>query len=204
MLKTQEIDNSSKMDPAEWLEYFKKLKTFEPLIILKTLNMIVLTLKKYQTLLNWIFRSQAKKSLKNRKASGPDEICNELLKYHSHVILTSLLKLFNMILTSGHYPTSWTEGYIKPLHKKDDALNPGNYRGITMTSVIGKLFNAIINRCLIDFLQKHKLMREEQIDFENKCRTFGGHVGDIFVIKTLIDKYKRNHFFVFRRSPKSL
>jgi hypothetical protein len=52
-------------------------------------------------------------------------------------------------LVSGIYPEKWTEGYITPLYKANDMYDPGNYRGLTITSTNGKLFNHVLNQRLI-------------------------------------------------------
>ena len=53
---------------------------------------------------------------------------------------------------------------------------------------MGKLFNAIINNRITKFLKTHEVMKSEKISFKANCRT-SDH---IFVIKTLMDKYKKN------------
>jgi hypothetical protein len=53
------------------------------------------------------------------------------------------LKIFNACLVSGIYPEKWAEGCITPLYKANDMYDPGNYRGLTITSAIGKLFNLL-------------------------------------------------------------
>ena len=37
-------------------------------------------------------------------------------------------------------PPQWREGLIVNLFKKGDREDPGNYRGITLLSVVGKVF----------------------------------------------------------------
>ena len=43
----------------------------------------------------------------------------------------------------------WGEGMIISLFKKGDREDPGNYRGITLLNVIGKLFNKVLNYRLL-------------------------------------------------------
>ena len=38
---------------------------------------------------------------------------------------------------------------IVGLYKQGDADDPGNYRGITLLNVVGKLFCKILNNCLV-------------------------------------------------------
>jgi hypothetical protein len=46
----------------------------------------------------------------------------------------------NNCFTMGYYPENWTHGYITPIHKGNDPSDPNNYRGITITNSLGKLF----------------------------------------------------------------
>ena len=39
---------------------------------------------------------------------------------------------------SGHFPKSWTEGVIIPIHRKGNKGAVDNYRGITLLSVFSK------------------------------------------------------------------
>jgi hypothetical protein len=72
-----------------------------------------------------------------------------------------------------------------PLHKGNDIYDPDNYRGLTITSAIGKLFNRVLNERLVKFLEKHKIISDCQIGFTKQART-SDHM---FIIKTIIDKY---------------
>jgi len=195
-LKGEETNNVSKISPKEWLDHFKSLgkrenfKTPTALTHTPTQLCELENIKNFTELDYRITKHEITKGineLKNGKASGPDGICNELLKHSTHAMLDSLTKTFNLVLTSGVYPDSWAKGFITPIHKKEDPLLPDNYRGITITSCIGKLFNSILNCRLIDFLNKRNILRPEQIGFRAKCRT-SDH---IFVIKALCDKYKK-------------
>jgi len=62
---------------------------------------------------------------------------------------------------------------------------PQNYRGITITNSIGKLFNTILNDRLDKFLVENNIIHESQIEFSQKSRT-SDH---LFVFKCLLDKY---------------
>lgn len=101
-------------------------------------------------------------------------------------MLNSLGKLFNFILNSGTFPQSWNESYLVLLYKSGKRLNPSNYRGISITSDLGKLFNRIIHTRLLEFVKSMSLISENQIGFKENCRT-SDH---LFSIKTIIDHYK--------------
>ena len=84
--------------------------------------------------------------LKLKKASDTDCILNKMIKHGRYYLMPSLEKLFNDILDSGTFPIHWIIGVIKPIYKrKRDKRCPANYRGITLTSCLGKLFTSIYN-----------------------------------------------------------
>ena len=126
------------------------------------------------------------KQLKNNKSPGPDLVINEMIKAASDSIVPSLYYLFNKILSSSIYPESWTLGQIIPIFKSGVPTDPANYRGITTSNCIGKLFANIINKRITEHLTRFNIIRDEQIGFRQHFRT-SDH---IFVLKTLIDKYK--------------
>ena len=110
-----------------------------------------------------------------------------MLKSSQSILLKPLSKIFNLVLSTGHYPASWSKGRIISLHKKGDPSDPANYRGITITSALGKLFNSILNVRLCDFLNKNNILCAEQSGFRNNHRT-SDH---LFILKNLMARYKR-------------
>ena len=72
----------------------------------------------------------AAKKLKNNKSAFSDRIKNEMLKCSINILLQGFLKLFNLILEVGYFPSQWCQGLITPIFKSDDPLNCNNYRGI--------------------------------------------------------------------------
>ena len=123
--------------------------------------------------------------LKNKKSPGLDRLIPEMLKYSQHVMLPILAKAFNFILMGGKYPSKWLSGYIVPIYKKHDALNPSNYRGITILSCLGKLFNTVINERLTKYFSDKNIISRNQIGFKKQSRT----TDHIFVLNALINKY---------------
>ena len=54
---------------------------------------------------------------------------------------TNVLKaLYEVVWTEEGIPKQWRQGLIVSLYKKGDVEDPGNYRGITLLNVVGKLF----------------------------------------------------------------
>ncbi len=122
-------------------------------------------------------------ALKGRKAFGSDGILNEFLKHCSEKCQLAILKLFNRILCTGHFPEIWNKGIITPIYKNGDKFDPQNYRGICVNSNLGKLFCSILNSRIVDFLTVHEVLNQSQIGFMPNFRT----TDHIRTLTTLID-----------------
>ena len=59
-----------------------------------------------------------------------------------------LEQLFSVIWQEEIVPRQWREGLIVNIFKKGDREDPANYRGITLLSVVGKVFCKILNNRL--------------------------------------------------------
>ena len=79
--------------------------------------------------------------------------------------MVSLLEqLLSVIWRKETVPKQWREGLIVNL-KKGDREDPGNYRGITLLSVVGKVFCKILNNRLVPCLDKGGTLHEGQAGF---------------------------------------
>ena len=63
-----------------------------------------------------------------------------------------------MSLQEGIVPLEWKEANIIPLFKNCSRNKSVNYRPVSLTSVICKVFESIIRDHMMDFLIKHKLI----------------------------------------------
>ena len=126
------------------------------------------------------------KKLKNGKSSGHDLVINEILKHSSNVMAPLIVKLFNLILQHEYFPEYWSLGFITPIFKGGDPCVMSNYRPITVTSNLSKLFTFVMNSRLNDFISTNNLLNNEQIGFR-KGQSTNDH---LFVLKTLIDSFK--------------
>ena len=99
--------------------------------------------------------------------------------------MLSLEKQFNDILASGTFPTHWNIGVIKP----GDKRSPANYRGITLTSCLGKLFTSILHSRLNTFIEQHNILNPEQFGFRPNSRT----KDSLFILQQFLNKYTKQH-----------
>ena len=111
---------------------------------------------------------RALNKLKTNKSPGPDKISPRILKEVKTVICKPLCMIFNKSLTSGKVPSEWKLANVTPIHKKGDKSIPGNYRPISLTSVVGKLMETIIRDKVVYHLEENKLIHDSQHGFRNK------------------------------------
>jgi len=97
--------------------------------------------------------------MKRGKAPGIDGVSLEHIVYAHPSVIVHLTHLFNMIIIHGHVPDDFGKGIVIPLvkDKAGDLSDPDNYRGITISPTISKVFEI----CLLDkcahFIQSHDL-----------------------------------------------
>ena len=65
------------------------------------------------------------------------------------------------------------------IHKKGSTSNVDNYRGITILSVLGKLYTRILNTKLMDWAESYYAYIEAQAGF----RTGMGTADNVFVLQ---------------------
>ena len=125
---------------------------------------------------------KAIKQLKTNKSGGPDKLINEMFMHGKNILVPTLCNLFNKIFEIGKFPDDWSEGYVIPLHKKGDANEVENYRGITLLSTLGKLFTRVINNRLNEWAENYSVLIEAQAGFRIHMST----VDNIVVLHGLI------------------
>jgi hypothetical protein len=121
---------------------------------------------------------------KNHKATGADRIPYEVLK--SPGIISVLRHLFQLCLDYHMTPSAWNGSLIQPIpkNKENDPRIPLNYRGISLVTVIAKLFSSLLNKRLVSFLEDGPKLNEEQCGFRPK-RGCDDH---IFTLHSLIQR----------------
>ena len=68
-------------------------------------------------------------------------------------MINSLVKLFVVITDMEMVPQDWQEGIIKPILKGGSCFDLDNYRGITLTSNVYKLYCKVIEDNLITYIE---------------------------------------------------
>ena len=103
------------------------------------------------------------KQLRNGKAAGPDGIPVEALKTDLETSVEMLHPLFVKIWEEEQIPSEWKEGYLIKIPKKGDLSSCSNYRGITLLSIPGKVFNRVLLNRMKNAVDP--LLRDQQAGF---------------------------------------
>ena len=89
--------------------------------------------------------------LKRRKATGPDNIPNEIFLEADKETKEIYLEHYNNINETMEIPEEWQKGNIKRLYKgKGIKGKCSNERGITISSNYGKVYERLINERILN------------------------------------------------------
>ena len=104
------------------------------------------------------------KNLKTNKSPGLDNIS---IKDAGDSIIPSLNHLFNLSLSSGIFPEDWKVAKVTPIYKSGDKSDCGNYRPISVTSAIAKIFEKITYTQILDYLDENRIISPNQSGFRS-------------------------------------
>ena len=105
---------------------------------------------------------------KSNGSAGPDGFSPILLKKIAASIITPLSLLFTSFISIAQVPTAWTTATVTRIHKGRLASNPANYyRLISLASVFCKLMQRVINRQMLDYIQRHGLLDNNTVSWLN-------------------------------------
>ena len=116
---------------------------------------------------------KALKSLKINKSPGPDGLHPRILSELSHELSKPFTLLFHKTMTTGKLPAKWKIAEVRPIFKKGSKTSPGNYRPVSLTSIVCKVFEGFVRDVLYKHLESNHLLAEEQYGFcsRRSCTT---------------------------------
>ena len=134
---------------------------------------------------------RAVEKLKNSKAAGIDGIMAEVLKYGGEWMLESVWELCREVFEKEKIPEQWSKAVKVPIRKKGKGEEYGNYRGVTLLSVVGKVLAMVLEARLRLFLETKEILSDSQYGFRESRST----VDALFVLNETI-KVKGGKAFV--------
>lgn len=111
------------------------------------------------------------KSVNIYKSFGPDNIHAKLLKALStnRSFIECIELLFNTCLKERKIPDIWKHATVIPIHKKGSVTEAKNYRPISLTSIIGKLYEKIIRDRILDTIEDSITVRQHGFVSKKSC-----------------------------------
>lgn len=109
--------------------------------------------------------------LRASTAPGPDSISATFLSKGSPPLHTAITSIFNFSWTHSVLPTEWKKANAFAIFKKGDRSDPSSYRLISITSIIARLFERVVNNRLVAFLDSSHFFSDNQAGFRRQLST---------------------------------
>ena len=103
--------------------------------------------------------------LKNTSASGPDGLAAIFLKKCKNSLAKPLFHLWRKCLDQGITPDKLKEAHIIPIHKGGHQGIPANYRPVALTSQVIKVFEKVVRKYVVQFLEDNEKFNDGQHGF---------------------------------------
>ena len=115
--------------------------------------------------------TQAIKEISVTSAPGPDGIPPIFLKDYAEEIAEALQLLWRKSLDTGESPEGTHLAYITPIFKSGAKSEPANYRPVSLTNHITKVFERIVKKEITFYLTGQQLYNETQHGFRKRRST---------------------------------
>ena len=113
------------------------------------------------------------------------------LKDSREHIVEPLCFLFNPFLTEQRFPDDLKRAHVLPLFKKDDPEDPINYRPISLTGALAKIFEILLRDQKLAQLEMNKLLVTTQFGYRKKVSTTDAHLYCTEKIRYCLEKKHR-------------
>ncbi|MCP3853075.1 MAG: hypothetical protein GY694_23025, partial [Gammaproteobacteria bacterium] len=104
-------------------------------------------------------------SLNVNKSSGPDGVHPRILNELAGQLCYPLHKIFVRSMKEGKVPKLWKKAEVRPIFKKGKKSTPGNYRPVSLTSILCKIMEGFIRKALYNHLVDNNLLSPHQFGF---------------------------------------
>ena len=127
-------------------------------------------------------------AMRANAAPGPDKLCPRLLKGVSEHICTPLSTIFKKSLDEGVVPADWRNANVTPIFKKGSKASVGNYRPVSLTSVLCKVMEGLLKDVLMKHLLQNNILNASQHGFMQKKSCLTNLVEYLDVLTKLVDE----------------
>lgn len=109
--------------------------------------------------------------LRSDCATGWDNISARVIKSSRLTLIPVVTHICNLSIDSGIFPEHFKRAVVHPIYKSGDRGMVTNYRPISVLSTLSKILERILNNCLVSFLEKRKLIAQNQYGFRSGMST---------------------------------
>ena len=109
--------------------------------------------------------------INSNKAQGPDGIHGKILKRCSKSLAYPLSRIFEMSYNCGYIPKEWKFANVVPVFKKGNKSNVENYRPISLTCLVMKIFERIVRQSLLSHTEQYLDERQHGFLRNKSCTT---------------------------------
>ena len=111
------------------------------------------------------------KNLSAKKATGLDGIPSRFVRDGASVIACPLTHVINLSLIQGVVPEDLKSARVVPLFKKNDKTEVGNYRPVSILTILSKVFERVVYDQMESYLNQKRLLYKFQSGFRSRFST---------------------------------
>jgi hypothetical protein len=127
------------------------------------------------------------KKINPRKAVGIDNIGGKILHLCPDIFAQNLFKIFNKHISNGNYPDELKIAKVIALFKKGPKYISNNYRPISLLSCFNKIFEKLVCKRLVFYLESRDIFYKFQFGFRKYFSTALALIEATDTIRNLID-----------------
>ena len=111
------------------------------------------------------------KSMKISSAPGPDGFPSMVLHDYAQELAQCMCMLWRRSMDTQEMPDGINIAYVTPIFKGGDKSMPKNYRPVSLTSHITKVFEKVMHKAIMNHLKINELLNETQHGFRQRRST---------------------------------
>ncbi len=104
-------------------------------------------------------------ALKSSKATGLDSLPSRFIRDGANIICAPVTHIINLSIYHGSIPSDLKSARVVPLYKKNSKTDLGNYRPVSILSILSKVLERVVYNQLENYLHCNSLMYNLQSGF---------------------------------------
>ena len=115
--------------------------------------------------------SECANDLQSKNSLDANGLSTSFIKSIITLIATPITHVFNASLTTGNIPSQLKLAKVIPIFKAGDPDNVDNYRPISLLCTFSKIFEKIVAKRLLCYIEKNKILNNFQFGFRKQHST---------------------------------